>query len=238
MAVPGNPLCTACWQSIRVRSGSRKTRSCCVGLLRLPEAASRRRSRDERHASPPGRPVEPRSATTNHPDMASTQPPPWVRIFVGPLLHMFTQATEIPLLEEQRGLVGFPLMLHSEQCKADDCGRYPRLAGMWPGTSRKRSRSGPSLNPPGTCRSGFPFSLTSNPNGPFDVFGPSCHPSHRLPVLGGNTLMCVGGLLEQNPFAARSTSTASLPVGAGHSVLSPPRPVLLMPKPHRACRVR
>ena len=48
MAVPRNPLCTACWQSIRVRSGSRDP-ELLRGALRLPEAASRR-SWDGKHA--------------------------------------------------------------------------------------------------------------------------------------------------------------------------------------------
>ncbi|KAH6854395.1 hypothetical protein B0I37DRAFT_29005 [Chaetomium sp. MPI-CAGE-AT-0009] len=39
MAVPGNPPCTACWQSIRVRS-AQETRNCCMAPT-APEAAGR-----------------------------------------------------------------------------------------------------------------------------------------------------------------------------------------------------
>ncbi len=79
MAVPGNPLYTACWQSsIRVRSGSGDP-NMLRGALRLPEAASRR-SRDSRPAHLGGQ-VEPCSAA-NHPDMAAT-PSPGRRFLLG-----------------------------------------------------------------------------------------------------------------------------------------------------------
>jgi hypothetical protein len=134
---------------------AQETRSCCVGLLRLPEAASRR-SADEIHAPPRAAKLSPLS-TTNHPDMEFTHPM-GAAVLLGHCSTCSRRQPRNPFSESNEDSLDFfsGHTLPWEQCKADR-GRYPRLAGMWPGTSRKRSYSGPLLNPPAHAEVAFPF---------------------------------------------------------------------------------
>jgi hypothetical protein len=139
----GNPLCTACWQSIRVRSGSGNPK-----LLRgafAPGGGSKPSFCGRNTCFPRAAKLSPLSAT-NHPDMEPTHPV-GAAFLLGHCSTCSRRQPRKPFSKSSEDSLDFfsGYTLSWEQCKAY-CGRYPRLAGMWPGTSRKRSCSGPSLN--------------------------------------------------------------------------------------------
>ena len=121
MAVPRNPLCTACWQSIRVRSGSRDP-ELLRGALRLPEAASRR-SWDGKHADagrylPCGSLLSP---FCSKPSRYGSHTPPSRReryFLLGYLLHMFAQRAELPFSKSNEDSLDFFTMLHGHGSNA------------------------------------------------------------------------------------------------------------------------